>query len=90
MLTALLVGAGCARTPPRATETPARVKDSAPEKIAAQRAAIPGLNLEQEDQRWGSEAARERRRAAPPETPSTAPAATGATKPPPLDVRKPQ
>ncbi len=39
------------------------MKDAAPEKIAAQRAAAPhGMQLEQEDQRWGFEAARERRR----------------------------
>ena len=38
--------------------------DSAPEKIAAQRAATPGLQLERDDDRWGLEAARERRRAA--------------------------
>jgi len=85
-LTALLAGAGCARTPHPATETPARLKDSAPEKIAAQRAAAPGLNLESEDQRWGIEAARERRRATPPETPSSA----TATKPQAVDIKKPQ
>jgi hypothetical protein len=92
-ITALLLvaGGGCARSAPPPAETPARVKDSAPEKIAAQRAAIPGLNLEQEDQRWGVEAARERKRAAPPETPSSPPpaATTGGTKPQPADLRKP-
>jgi hypothetical protein len=86
----LVAGGGCARSAPPPTETPARVKDSAPEKIAAQRAAIPGLNLEQDDQRWGIEAARERKRAAPPETPSSVPTAAGATQPPPLEVKKPQ
>jgi hypothetical protein len=36
--------------------------DSAPEKLAAQRSAAPhGLQLEQEDERWGIEAARARR-----------------------------
>lgn len=39
-----------------------RVKDSVPEKIAAHRAAVRGLDLEQDGQRWGFEAARERRR----------------------------
>jgi hypothetical protein len=90
---ALLAGAGCARPAPPPPETPARVKDSAPDKIAAQRAALPGLDLEQEDQRWGVEAARERKQAAPPETPGSAPAATGASQPQPpkpADVRKPQ
>jgi hypothetical protein len=58
---ALLV-LGCASGPRPQPETPARVKDSAPEKIAAQRSAARGLDLEQDDQRWGFEAARERRR----------------------------
>jgi hypothetical protein len=39
-----------------------RMKDSAPEKIAAQRAAIAGANDEAEERRWGFEAARERKR----------------------------
>jgi hypothetical protein len=86
----LLAGAGCARSAPPRAETPARVKDSAPEKIAAQRAALPGLNLEQEDQRWGVEAARERKRAASPETHGNAPAATGPAPGQPVDVKKPQ
>jgi hypothetical protein len=38
------------------------MKDDAPAKIAAQRAAGPG-RLEDEDQRWGIAAARERKRA---------------------------
>jgi len=39
------------------------MKDSAPEKVAAQRSAAPhGLQLEQDEERWGFEAARERRR----------------------------
>jgi len=82
----LVGGGGCARSAPPPSETPARVKDSAPEKIAAQRAAIPGLNLEQDDQRWGVEATRDRKRAAPPEPPAT----TDASKPRPADVRKPK
>ena len=44
-------------------ESAARLKDGAPEKLAAQRAAGRGLDLEREDERWGFEAARERRRA---------------------------
>ena len=50
-------------TAPKPRESASRAKDSAPEKIAAQRAAGPhGLQLESEDQRWGIEAARERKR----------------------------
>jgi hypothetical protein len=64
LLIAGSMGAACARTPAPLPETPARIKDSVPEKIAAQRAATPGLALEREDERWGFEAARERRRAA--------------------------
>jgi hypothetical protein len=89
-ITALLVIAGCARPAPPPAETPARVKDSAPDKIAAQRAALPGLDLEPEDQRWGIEAARERRNAARPETPGTTPPAAGAPRPQPPEVQKPQ
>ena len=58
-----LVALGCAGTPSPRPETSARVKDSAPEKIAAQRAAVRGLDLERDDERWGIEAARERKRA---------------------------
>ena len=58
-----LVAASCAGSPKRPAATSGRMKDSAPEKIAAQRAAAPhGAQLEQEDERWGFEAARERRR----------------------------
>jgi hypothetical protein len=62
-----LVGAGllalsCASSPPpRAEALPPRIKDSVPEKIAAQRGADRTLQLEAEDQRWGVDAARERR-----------------------------
>lgn len=58
----VLLALGCASGPRPQAETAARVKDSAPERIAAQRAAVRGLDLEQDDQRWGFEAARERRR----------------------------
>jgi hypothetical protein len=72
-----LLMASCAGTPRRAADPPARItdsgggkpvgpntriKDSAPEKAAALRAADRNLQLESEDQRWGIEAARERRR----------------------------
>ena len=40
-----------------------RIKDSAPERAAALRAANPGLQLEGDEERWGIEAARERKRA---------------------------
>lgn len=84
-ITALGLVGGCARATPPPPETPARVKDSAPEKIAAQRAAAaPSMNLEGDDTRWGIEAARERKQATPPETPP--PSATGPTKP--ADVHK--
>jgi hypothetical protein len=60
LLTALLAAA-CAASPAPPPSSPARVKDSAPEKIAAQRASARGLDLEADDARWGVEAARERR-----------------------------
>jgi len=64
----------CATAPKRAESSPPRMKDSAPEKVAAQRAgAAHELQLEQDDERWGIEAARERKRqqeeAKPPQKP---------------------
>jgi hypothetical protein len=58
-----LSAAACAAPPrPRAEAPPARVKDSRPDRIAAQRSAAPAsLELEQSDERWGIDAARERR-----------------------------
>jgi len=57
-----LLAAACATAPKTVASSP-RVKDSAAEKIAAQRAAAPhGVQLESDDERWGFEAARERRR----------------------------
>jgi hypothetical protein len=57
---ALLLAVSCASAP---RTSPPRMKDSAPEKVAAQRAAAPhGVQLEQDDERWGIEAARERKR----------------------------
>jgi hypothetical protein len=86
-ITVLGLAAGCARPTSPPPETPARVKDSAPDKIAAQRAAAaPSLNLEGDDERWGIEAARERKAAAPPETPPSSPDATGPKSPKPLDL----
>jgi hypothetical protein len=51
------VGKPRSETPP-----PARIRDSVAEKSAAQRSASGGLQLEEEDQRWGIEAAKERKR----------------------------
>jgi hypothetical protein len=56
-----ILASACASGPRARPETAKRVPDSAPEKIAAQRAAT-GLHQEEEDQRWGFDAARERRR----------------------------
>ncbi|HSS38742.1 MAG TPA: hypothetical protein VLT58_08230, partial [Polyangia bacterium] len=50
----------CASAPSPARERPQRVADSAPDKVAATRAAA-GLHLEEDDQRWGIEAARARK-----------------------------
>jgi len=52
----------CATAPPPRAESSARVKDSVPERVAAQRAAQRPLQLEEDDQRWGIDAARERER----------------------------
>lgn len=88
-VTVFLLAGGCARTTTPQTETAARVSDSAPDKIAAQRAAgPPSVNLEGDDERWGIEAARERKRAAPPETPPRGPDASAPSDPKPVDVHK--
>jgi hypothetical protein len=59
----LSLASACAANQPR-TETVAarRRDDTTPDKSAALRAATPGLQLEAEDERWGIEAAKERRR----------------------------
>jgi chaperone required for assembly of F1-ATPase len=58
----VLLLASCA-TAPKAPGSSPRIADSAPEKVAAQRAAAPSsLELEPSDERWGIEAARERKR----------------------------
>jgi hypothetical protein len=57
------IALSCAGSPKRPEAVSPRMKDSAPEKIASQRAASPqSLQLEPETDRWGFEAARERRR----------------------------
>ena len=67
--------AACAASPrPRAEAPPARVKDSRPDRIAAQRSAAPAsLELEQSDERWGIDAARERRDAEKQKKPAAPP-----------------
>jgi hypothetical protein len=63
MASALLLFGACASAPKRTEAVSPRVRDAAPEKLAAQRAAAPhSLTLEQDEERWGFEAARERRR----------------------------
>jgi hypothetical protein len=57
---------GCASTAPPPPRRSQRIPDSAPEKVAASRAAA-GLHLEEEDQRWGIEAARARKQNAEPQ-----------------------
>jgi len=65
-LAAALSLAACASGRAPRAETPAsRVQDTLPERRAAQRAGAPAsLELEDSDQRWGIEAARERKAAA--------------------------
>lgn len=58
-----LVALSCAGSPKRPEASSPRVKDSASEKVAAQRNAAPrSLQIEGDDERWGFDAARERRR----------------------------
>jgi hypothetical protein len=76
----------CAAGPRARPETAQRVPDSAPDKIAAQRAA-GGLHQEEEDQRWGFTAARERKQRKEPkkaQPPIPPPAIDG-----PVDLRQP-
>jgi hypothetical protein len=60
---ACLMALSCATAPKRQEAAAPRMTDSAPETIAAQRAGGPHeLQLEQDDERWGIEAAKERKR----------------------------
>jgi hypothetical protein len=86
LLAGLLSGA-CASAPRPEATTPPRVKDSAPEKIAAQRAASGGLQLDREDERWGIEAAQERKRIAA-EKKQAQTSAAPATPTGPADLRR--
>jgi hypothetical protein len=61
-----LVGFACTTASRPPVESPPRVKDSAPERSAALRAASGNLRLEEEGDRWGIEAARERRTSSDP------------------------
>lgn len=80
---ALLVAAiGCAAAPRPRTET-ARIKDSAPERAAAQRSADRSLGLETEEQRWGIAAARERREGTDRKKKEVPPVASGS-----VDLRR--
>ncbi len=80
---AVVLLASCAAGPRSRPESAQRVPDSAPDKIAAQRAAA-GLHLEEDDERWGIAAARERRQRAEPKksTPPIPPVGPG-----PVDVQ---
>jgi hypothetical protein len=85
---ALLAGACASSAKPRQTPAEARLHESAPEKTAAQRSSARGLELEQNDERFGIEAAQAKRHeeaqkkeAAPPPPPPA---------PGPVDVSKQQ
>ena len=82
-LGAFALPAACASSPARPSQGSARIKDTVPERVAAQRAAQKDLNLEGEDERWGIEAARERKERARTDSgaSSSAPAAPGSSGP---------
>jgi hypothetical protein len=77
---ALLLASCAGQRRPTETAGTARMQDSAPEKAAAHRAATPGLALEEEDQRWGLTAARERKRARDEQRANAAKAGPGTTR----------
>jgi hypothetical protein len=62
LLSVCLLCLACATVSRPRAETPPRVKDSLPDKVAAQRAASGNLRLEEDDERWGIEAARANRK----------------------------
>jgi hypothetical protein len=77
LLRIVFVGAtviSCASAPRARPESAPRVPDSAPDKVAAHRAAA-GLHLEEEDDRWGFTAARELRQKKEPTKAQPAPPA---------------
>jgi hypothetical protein len=61
LVAGMVLTMGCATSHPPESKSPPRLKDSVPEKVAAQRAASGNLQLEPEDERWGVEAAKERK-----------------------------
>jgi hypothetical protein len=69
--------AACASAPAPARERPQRVPDSAPDKAAATRSAA-GLHLEEDDQRWGIDAARARKQNGEPQRQPAPPASVAA------------
>jgi hypothetical protein len=83
-----LAASACAGRPRTETVTAQRLKDSAPEKRAALRAATPGLDLEAEDERWGIEAAKERKRTRDPQATAIQPTPP-VTSTPALDLKGP-
>src|SRR3954465_4712579 len=70
--------ASCASGPRPHPESSQRVPDSAPERLPA-RGGAPGLRLEEDDERWGMVAARQRRERAEQKNrqPSIPPVAPG-------------
>jgi hypothetical protein len=54
--------AACATASRKEGAGPPRAKDTVPDKIAAQRSASGNLRLQDEEDRWGFEAAQARRR----------------------------
>lgn len=85
MICAGVLASSCAAGPRSRPESAQRVPDSAPDKIAAQRAAT-GLHVEDDDERWGLVAARQRKQNAEPKTnhPPVPPTAPG-----PVDLDQP-
>lgn len=85
-----LVLAACASTPSPSSQRPARIKDTVPERVAAQRAAQKNLNLEEEDERWGIDAARERKERARTDSgaASPGPAPSSPSSPEGADLRR--
>jgi hypothetical protein len=80
-----LLTSSCAAGPRSRPESAQRVPDSAPDKIAAQRTAT-GLHVEDDDERWGLVAARQRKQSAEQKKnqPSVPPPAPG-----PVDLDQP-
>jgi polyisoprenoid-binding protein YceI len=85
----MIIAAGalaCAAGPRPQPAAPARPKDAAPDKLAAQRAASGDLHLADESDRWGIDAARERQAQGDPRKPAP-PAAPLASAQGPVDLQ---